>query len=246
MKLNYIHNEDCLDTLSEIPDNSINLIITSPPYNKSYWSSNQNINNGFKTKSRFINYDGDFNDKLKPKKYIKWQKKVIKECIRVLTDDGSIFYNHIDILKNHNTIHPHFVYDFPVKQILIWNRLNTPKLDKSYFFPKNEYVFWIKKTKESKPKFYKNKCVFQKSIFTLIADKNNKHPAPFPLELPNNFILACSDKGDIVYDPFMGSGTTAVASVINKRNYIGSEISKKYAKVANKRIEQHKQQGTLW
>jgi site-specific DNA-methyltransferase (adenine-specific) len=60
--------------------------------------------------------------------------------------------------------------------------------------------------------------------------------------LPNNFILACSDKGDIVYDPFMGSGTTAVASVINKRNYIGSEISKKYAKVANKRIEQHKQQ----
>ena len=72
IETNKIYNEDCLETMSKIPDNCIDLIVTSPPYNKSFWSSNQNINNGFKTKSRFINYDCDFNDCMIPEEYINW------------------------------------------------------------------------------------------------------------------------------------------------------------------------------
>lgn len=227
MKTNIIYNEDCLKTLKNMDDNSVNLIVTSPPYNKNFYTkANKNIA-GESCKFRKINYDS-YSDDLGEQEYIQWQSEVLTECCRVLKDDGSIFYNHSDILNKHNTIHPFFVYDFPLKQTLIWNRLNTPKLDNNYFFPINEYVFWIKKNKNAKTKFYRNRCSFKKSVFSLNADSKNNHPAPFPIELPNNFILSCTDVGDVVYDPFMGSGTTALAAIINKRRYIGSELSKRY------------------
>lgn len=245
MEYNKIYFEDCLKTLNRIKDNSINLIITSPPYNKNYYTKANKKITGESCKFRKIQYDV-YNDDMEPDKYVNWQKEILKECCRVLKEDGSIFYNHTDILNKHNTIHPTFIYDFSVKQVLIWNRFNTPKLDNNYFFPINEYVFWIKKNKNSKTKFYKNKCNFKKSIFSLNADIKNKHPAPFPLQLPNNFILACSDIDDIVYDPFMGSGTTAIASLINNRKYVGSEISEDYYNTSLKRIDQHKSQTRLF
>jgi len=152
IELNKIYNEDCLITMSRIEDSSIDLIVTSPPYNKGYWSSNRNLNNGFKTKSRRIDY-GEYDDNLDPLEYEANQIKVISECLRILKPSGSLFYNHIDILNKHQTIHPKWVYNFPLKQIIIWDRKNTPKLDKSYFFPINEYVFWIQKDKKSRTYF---------------------------------------------------------------------------------------------
>ena len=243
--LNKIYNEDCLKTLSRIPDCSIDLIITSPPYNKNFYTKKAKIKDYDTSNFRTIDYDA-YNDNLAPKDYIEWQTLILKECCRVLKDNGSIFYNHMDILNNHNTIHPTFVYDFAVKQVLIWDRFNTPKLDNNYFYPINEYIFWIKKNKDAKTKFNKNNLAFKSSIIRLSADTKNQHPAPYPLELPNNFILSCTDENDIVYDPFMGSGTTAIASIINKRNYLGSEISKNYYTASMKRIEQHKNQTRLF
>ena len=245
MELNKIYKEDCLITLSKIPDKYVNLIITSPPYNKNYYSKKSNINKLNSSKFRTIDYD-NYNDNLKPELYISWQKKILKECCRILKDDGSIFYNHMDILNNHLTIHPSFVYDFNVKQVLVWNRSNTPKLDENYFYPINEWIYWIKKNKQSKTKFYRKKCVFQKSILNIKPYTKSNHPASFPLELANNFILSCSDIDDIVYDPFIGSGTTAIASIINNRNYIGSEISKNYVNIANKRIKPYLTQTKLF
>jgi DNA modification methylase len=125
-----IHNEDCLETMSRMDDSSVDLIITSPPYNKGYWSSNRNLNNGFKTKSRRIEYDG-YNDCMDPVEYQNWQRKVISECLRILKPSGSLFYNHQPIQKNHLEINPTYIYDFPLKQTIIWNRKNTPKLDVS-------------------------------------------------------------------------------------------------------------------
>ena len=234
--LNTIYNENCLETMSKIDDNFVDLIVTSPPYNKGYWSSNRNVNNGFKTKSRRIEYD-NFNDNLKPKEYIKIQKKIIEECLRILKPTGSLFYNHQPIQKLHQEINPLYIYDFPVKQTIIWNRKNTPKIDKSYFFPIIEYIYWIQKTKTSRVKFNRKKSLFNKCIWDISPDVRNKFPAPFPIEIPLNCILSCTNKNDIVYDPFIGSGTTALACVLTKRNYIGSEISKKYFEIVNKRIE---------
>ena len=234
MEINKIYNEDCLETMKKIQDNSVNCIVTSPPYNKGYWSKNRNINNGFKTKSRCINY-GNFDDNLNPEIYETQQKKVIKECLRILKDDGSMFYNHIDILHNHNTIHPNFIYDFPVKQIIIWNRKNTPKLDNSYFYPIHEYIFWLKKSKECKPYFERNNSPMNKSIWNITPATQNEHPAPFPIKLAKNCILMTTKKNDLIYDPYMGSGTTAKASKELNRNYIGSELNKYYI---NKHIKE--------
>lgn len=195
---------DCMEKLKEIPDESIDLIVTSPPYNKGFWSSNRNMNNYsfFKTKSRRIDYE-NYNDKLEPEEYENFQKNVLKECIRILKPSGSIFYNHTDILHKHQTIHPKWVYDFPLKQIIVWNRKNTPKLDKSYFLPVNEYIFWIQKEKTSRVKFNRQKAIYNKNVWDISPDKKNKFPAPFPIELPLNCILTTTDEGDKVLDPFM-------------------------------------------
>ena len=233
--LNEIYNEDCLKTMSKIPDNYIDLIVTSPPYNKGYWSSNRNINNGFKTKSRRIEYD-TFIDCLEPIDYINNQKKIIKECLRILKPTGSLFYNHQPIQKLHQEINPLYIYDFPVKQTIIWNRKNTPKLDKSYFFPIIEYIYWIQKTKTSRVKFDRKKSLFNKCIWDISPDTKNKFSAPFPIEIPLNCILSCTNENDIIYDPFMGSGTTAIACLKTNRNFIGSEISKKFCELINKKI----------
>ena len=235
IELNKIYNEDCIDTMKRIENNSIDLIVTSPPYNKAYWSSNRNINNGFKTKSRRIDYD-EYNDNINPIEYEQNQIKVILECLRILKPSGSLFYNHIDILNKHQTIHPKWVYNFPLKQIIIWNRKNTPKLDKSYFFPINEYIFWIQKDIKSRTYFDRHNAIMNKSIWEINPDTKNDFPAPFPKQLPLNCILCCSREGDIVYDPYSGSGTTCLVAKELNRNYIGSELSKEYITNSNNRI----------
>jgi modification methylase len=227
LEINKIYNEDCLDTMNRIEDNTIDLIVTSPPYNKGYWSSNRRMGNGFNTKSRRIEYS-NYDDNMKPEEYEEWQRKVIAECLRILKPTGSLFYNHQPIQKNHQEVNPLYVYDFPVKQTIIWNRKNTPKLDKSYFFPTIEWIYWIQKEKSSRVKFNRKNSLFNKCIWDINPDKNNPFPAPFPEELVLNCLLSCSDEGDLVYDPFMGSGTTAKVCEKYNRNYIGSEIGEMY------------------
>lgn len=238
MEINKIYCGDCLEIMKKIPDNFINLIVTSPPYNKGFWDRNRNINNGFKTKVKNIIYD-KFNDKLLPIEYENQQTNFIKECLRVLTLDGSLFYNHTDILHKHQTRHPIWVYKFPLKQIIIWNRKNTPKLDKSYFFPINEYIFWIQKTSISRTYFNRKCAKMNKNIWEMNPDVKNKFQAPFPLELPLNCILACCPENGIVLDPYIGSGTTALACKQTNRNYIGIELSKKYCEIAEKRLKEN-------
>ena len=234
---------DALEKLKEMLSESVDIIITSPPYNKGHWSRNRNVNNGFKTKSRRIEY-GEFEDNLKPEDYEKQQREVITECLRILKPHGSLFYNHIDILSEHQTIHPKFVYDFPLKQIIIWNRKNTPKLDKSYFFPITEYIFWIQKTKTSRTFFNRKEAIMNKSIWDLSPDTKNKFPAPFPVELPFNCIKACCPEGGIVLDPYMGSGTTGIASKRLGMNFIGIDINKEYCEKAKERINASKSGNT--
>lgn len=246
---------DCIEKLKEMEDNSVDLIVTSPPYNKGYWSKNRNVQNGFtsinhpnsktiKTKCRRIVY-GDFDDNLKPEEYEKQQREVIKECLRILKPTGSLFYNHIDLFYLHQTIHPKWVYDFPLKQIIVWNRKNTPKLDKSYFFPITEYVFWIQKEKTSRVFFNRKEAIFNKSVWELSPDTKNKFPAPFPLELPENCIKCCCPEGGVVLDPYCGSGTTGLASLKQNKKFIGIELNEEYIKIAEERLKSYLEQTKL-
>lgn len=245
MEVNKIYCENNLETMAKMPDNFIDLIVTSPPYNKGYWSSNRNLNNGFNTKARRIDYD-NFSDDLNPIDYDNWQREFIKECLRVLKPTGSLFYNHQPIQKHHQEVNPLFIYDFPLKQTIIWNRKNTPKLDESYFFPITEYIFWLQKEKESRVKFNRKKSIFNTNVWNISPDVKNKFPAPFPEELVTNCILSCTDENDLVYDPFMGSGTTGLVATKLNRNFIGSELSPKYHNIANTRILDYTNQTKLF
>ena len=173
------------------------------------------------------------------KKNILEQKKVISECLRVLKPSGSLFYNHIDIMTNHLTIHPSWVYDFPLKQVIVWDKCGTPKIDKSYFLPFTEWIFWIKKDKDSVPYFDRNSALFKKNIWSIPRSQESNHPAPFAEKMVENIILSCSKLGDLVYDPFMGSGTTYRVGRKYNRNVIGSEISEEYTKLSEDKITKH-------
>lgn len=94
MEINKIYNEDCLVTLGKMADNSIDLIITSPPYNKNAYATDKGSDKSWSSlRGRQIPYD-KYNDDMPPAEYEQWQKKVITECIRVLKPHGSLFYNH--------------------------------------------------------------------------------------------------------------------------------------------------------
>ena len=98
METNIIYNEDCLETLAKMEDNSIDLIITSPPYNKNFYAPSGATNKVWSAlRGRQIAYDV-YNDSMPPQDYENWQRKIISECIRVLKPSGSLFYNHKDIL----------------------------------------------------------------------------------------------------------------------------------------------------
>ena len=245
METNIIYNEDCLETMARIPDNSIDLIVTSPPYNKGFYANKNakqskvwNTLNG-----RKIAYDS-FSDDMFPEDYEEWQKAVISECIRILKPSGSLFYNHKDIIYKGLIVPPKWVYDFKVRQQIIWDRQSSCMIDPHYFMPANEWIYWIVKD-EKKVFFDKEKSSFRTNIWRMNIDKN-PHPAPFPYIMAANIINCCSKEGDIVYDPFMGSGTTALASVKLGRQYIGSEISEKYVQMANEKIKIEQSQLTLF
>ena len=127
---------DSLEELKKIESNTIDLVVTSPPYNKNYWTRNKE-QGSFK---RVIKYDS-ITDSLPPEEYIKQQKEILDELVRVIKPTGSIYYNHIDIFHKHNTIHPSYVYDYNVKQVIVWDRGNTPKLSNTYFLPTTEWIF---------------------------------------------------------------------------------------------------------
>ena len=244
MELNKIYNEDCLLTLGKMEDNSVDLIVTSPPYNKGYYGQlSGNIEK--KNWNQIINYDS-YEDCMKPEDYEQWQRNIISECIRVLKPTGSLFYNHKDIISQGLIVHPKWVYDFKVRELIIWDRSNSPQISDRYFLPITEYIWWIVKDPKN-VYFDKEKSAYKNNIWRVNFEKN-LHPAPFPLKLINSIVASCSPRGGVIYDPFMGSGTTAL-STINAgegRSYIGSEISENYCKMAEERIKNQTAQLSLF
>ena len=232
-------------TLSRMPDDYVDLIVTSPPYNKNAYAKSYGDNKSWRNmRGRQIAYDV-YSDDMPAEEYANWQKKVIKECLRVLKPTGSLFYNHKDIIVNGCIIPPKFVYDFPIHQQIVWNRKSSVANDPHYFQPVTEYVYWfVKDPKQFR--FDKSKAVCRQSVWSIPFEVNTPHPAPFPEMLVGNILLCTTNEGDLVYDPFMGSGTTAVVAERYKRNYVGSEISPNYFKLASDRLKRESKQLSLW
>jgi modification methylase len=232
MELNKLYNENNLLTLERMPDNFLDLVVTSPPYNKGYYDKHT-PHKSDAWKQRNISY-GEFKDNLLPKDYIRTQKQLLTELVRVLKPNGSIFYNTKAVIADHQLVYPTFVFDFNVRQQIIWDRRASPQISPIRFLPTTEYIFWITKT-NVQPKFKligKNKS----EVWNIPADSNPDHPAPFTAEIPRQCIMSATDEGDLVYDPYMGIGTTALAAIKYKRNWIGSEINPDYCQKAETKI----------
>lgn len=223
---------DCLEKMKDIPDNSVDCIITSPPYNKH--SANRKCGKTDSWQRANIDY-GDFKDDLPEEEYQKQQKNLMREMVRVLKPNGSIFYNHkVRIVKHRAIIPTEWLSEFNIRQVLIWDRTNTPQLAPIRWFPITEYIYWITKG-QVQPKFYK-RSKHQHEIIRITPKPMKEHPAPFPEELVETLMLNTTDENDIVLDPYMGSGTTGVVCKNLNRNFIGIEISEEYLKIAEERI----------
>ena len=242
---------NCIDLLSDMPDESVKLVVTSPPYNigKSY-------------------------EKRAPlETYLAQQEAIIKECVRVLTPDGSICWQ-VGNYVGEDEIVP---LDIPLYSIfkklglkmrnrIVWHFEHGLHCSKR-FSGRYETICWFTKGNNHTfnldpvriPQKYPNKKYFKGpkagqlscnplgknpgDVWIIPNVKHNHvektiHPCQFPVELIERLVLSLTKPGDRVFDPFMGVGTTAVAAVMHKRKAIGSEIVSEYLKIARKRTEQ--------
>lgn len=207
---------DVLEGLKELDDNSIDCIITSPPYNKFGLS---------KFGHRKIKYKG-FKDDLPEDEYQLWQIEILDECQRVLKPSGSMFYNHKNRRVNCKEYTPH---DWITKsklnlyQTIIWNRNQSPSIFNTFLLPTYEYVFWLTKDRKT-PKVYRDRLETIKDIWNITPSRSKIHPATFPEKLVENCLLLSTNEGDLVLDPFVGVGTTLHCCDKMKRRSIGFDI----------------------
>tara|TARA_R100001530_G_C4311967_1_gene153285 strand:+ start:178 stop:963 length:786 start_codon:yes stop_codon:yes gene_type:complete len=241
-EINKIYNEDNLITMAKMPNDFIDLIITSPPYNKAgYEGKIRNAHKNDSWKKRNIAYnDNPKNDFMNEKDYKNNQIKVLNEMYRIIKPNGSIFYNHKVRIANHKASHPiEWILESKLnfRQQIIWNRKNSPAVSPIRYLPTTELIFWLTKT-NIQPNFNRKKDLLHKGeVWSFSAKPNKLHPAPFPEELPKNIINCIKDKKNfLIYDPYAGIGTTLKVAAENGFNFIGSEIVKEYIDIANDKI----------
>jgi site-specific DNA-methyltransferase (adenine-specific)/modification methylase len=256
-EVNKIYNEDCMKTMEELRD--VDVVITSPPYNTSRKGSSldaADVN---------IRYD-EFDDCRPNEEYIAWTNDIFNAFDKTLKPNGCILYNLSYSSENialmwltvasvmQNT-------PFTIADCIIWkkksaapNSESTNKLTRIC-----EFVFvFCRKTELSTFNCYKEKGVQRpngqqhyKNYFNFLEAPNNDevcpiHKATYSTILCRKLMLLYSKEGDTIYDPFMGTGTTAIACIREKRNYVGSELSPRYIDWAEKRINREHQQLSLF
>ena len=215
LKTNTVYCAECLEKMKEIDDKSIDLILTDPPYGMEFRS----------------NYRNKKYDKIENDNNLDWLEEFITEIKRTSKEDAHIYvfcsFHKVDIFKQE------LEKQFKVKNILIWEKNNTGMGDLyGDYAPKYEMIIFCSNG---------NKKLNGNRIANIIkADKtgNTLHPTEKPLELIKLLITKSSNEDDIILDPFLGSGTTAVACKQLNRNYIGIELSEEYCEIARKRLEQ--------
>lgn len=231
---------DCLEMMKTIESNSIDCVVTSPPYNKKGLIGK--VKPGNQVWKKFnIDYDS-YGDDLSETDYHSWMVEVLNELYRIIKPNGSIFFNH-KARRHKNKLH--LPTDFisksklDVYQLIIWNRLSSPNIRKDVLLPCTEHIYWLTK---SKPKVFKENIAkeFQSEVWIINADRNTLHPAPFPQKLVENCILLTTEPNDIVLDPFLGSGTTALVAKKLDRNFVGIEIDEKYLNLSRQLIKDSK------
>jgi modification methylase len=255
MNLDRVYYQDCVTGIAELPSNSVDLIVTSPPYYN------------LREYSQWKTYE----------EHLEFIDEVFKQCVRVLKDGGHICWNIQDNIpepreegRHYYPLMPDTVkigikYGLEWERNVIWNKNTaTQKMFGSYPYPPTpifmaitESILVFKKPgkleysaeQKEKSKLSSDEW-FQltRNLWTFNTEKASVvgHSAPFPIDLPLNFIKLMSCVDGIVMDPFMGSGTTALACIKSGRRYIGFEYNEEYFNLCNKRIKNELSQVELF
>lgn len=265
MEINKLYQGDALELLKKMESNSIDLVVTSPPY--------ANL-------KKYIDNVG-----IHPDNYVEWFIPICEEICRVIKPTGSFILNINDKVEDRFR-HPyvfdliselHKRTDLKMFERLFWNKLKSLP-NRSRFGDRVEYVFWFVKSKdfyfnidemrteysdksikrmtkplikrysriEGEEKEYKDwspnpKGALPTTLVNISSESKkiaDNHVAVFPQELVSYFIKGSTKEGDIILDPFMGTGTTAISSIKLNRNFIGFDLQEEYINIANNRINE--------
>lgn len=233
-------NADCLEALSKIPDNKVDLILTDPPYNLGNFMKNRDTNL-HKMRDNFFGAAGW--DNLEFDEWVDAMDVFFKETSRIIKSGGSMIV-FMSIIKVETIIKLAEKYGFYYKTTGIWHKKNPMPRNMNLHFV-NSTEAWIYFTYKKRTGTFNNegKVIhdFLESSVTSISEKKyGKHPTQKPEYVMEHFITLLSNENDWVLDPFMGSGTTGVVSMRNNRNFIGIELDKKYYNIAKKRIDEQR------
>jgi len=245
-----LYHGDCLGLLSAVPDESVQLVVTSPPYN----------------------LGKEYEKRLKLNQYLEQQALVIRECVRVLSPRGSICWQ-VGNYVNNGAIIPLDAVLYPIfneaglkmRNRIIWHfehglhcsRRFSGRYETIVWFTKStDYVFNLDPVRVPQKypgkKYFKGPKAGQYScnplgknpgdLWVIPNVKNNHvektiHPCQFPVELIERLVLSMSGEGDWVLDPFLGTGTTIIAALRHNRRGLGAEVFDRYVEIANDRIQ---------
>lgn len=233
--INQIICSDNMPVLEQIPDDVLDIIITSPPYNLGAVHHTEEY--------RHIPYHDNMNEQ----DYQMRQYMVLNECYRCLKDGGSLFYAHKNRIKRGETITPYeWILDtaFTVKQEIVWVN-GSHNLDRCRFYPMTERVYWLSKGKVTEFHNNINHCdFFRGGEWQPVGVKVSKTRA-FPLQMVMD-ILACFPTDSLVCDPYSGWATTALGARKTGNRYIGIELSQEFCDMAIERLAQDAKQLELF
>ena len=251
-ELNHIYNENCFETMKKMAENNIkvDVILTSPPYNMS-----KKRKGGFADSGRYDLYK----DNLEEEDYLKWTVDLFNKFDLILNKQRSIIYNFSYSIEN-----PSLPYklvteivkntSFDLVDTIIWKKkcglpfpANGKRLSRNweyvFVFVRKDEINTYENNRRVKSVSEKTKQKYYEAIYNFVEAKNNDGKCPYnqatySTELCDKLLDIYTQDNWIVYDPFMGSGTTAVSCKKRNLNYIGSEISSQQVEYANQRITQ--------
>lgn len=237
MEINKIYCESNLETMARMQDKSVDYVLTSPPYN---------------VKTERIAKYKDFKDGFSQEQYFDQQKELVTELLRVTKNH--IFYNIQMLSGNKIALHKlmgHFAEY--IKEMIIWHKgFGEPAISEKVLNSGFEYIIVFSNNEPNKRYF--NDANFKRGTQSNVFKIKNSHSNPFsdvhkaimPLDIPRYFMQNFGKEQDLWFDPYMGTGTTAVAAIMENKKFIGSEISQEYVDLANKRIQPYLDQQTLF
>jgi site-specific DNA-methyltransferase (adenine-specific)/modification methylase len=238
--LDSIFNESCIDTMKRIPDNFVDVVITSPPYNmnlrirKGEYCSRQIV------KELSTKYEG-FSDNLPIDEYNKFHTEVLRELLRI---SNLVFYN-IQIVTGSKRSIFKMIGEFSdkLKEIIVWDKGHgQPAMQEQVLNRRSELILVFENDYPISRQFRsaKFKRGTLEDIWEIKRERKkgvDNHGATFPEELIRTILDNFTEENDVIYDPFLGTGTTAVVSKKLNRRYIGSELSKDYFKICQTQLK---------